>query len=51
MWLFTGRFSGKNPRTVIPLGSVIVCNASVFDPRDIVMISTEEAQKKMKSIF
>ena len=51
MWLFTGRFSGKNPRTVIPLGSVIVRNAFVLDPRDIVMISTEEAQKKMKSIF
>ena len=26
-----------------PLGSVIVCNASVLDPRDILMISTEDA--------
>ena len=34
-----------------PLGSVIVCNASVLDPRDILMISTEEAEKKMKLIL
>ena len=34
-----------------PLGSVIVRSASVFDPRDILMISTEEAEKKMKSIL
>ena len=34
-----------------PLGSVIVCNAYVLDPRDILMISTEEAEKKMKSIL
>ena len=33
-----------------PLGSVIR-NASVLDPRDILMISTEEAEKKMKSIL
>ena len=34
-----------------PLGSVIVCNASILDPRDILMISTEEAEKKMKLIL
>ena len=34
-----------------PLVSVIVSNASVLDPRDILMISTEEAEKKMKSIL
>ena len=34
-----------------PLGSVIVCNASVLDPRDILMISTEEDEKKMKLIL
>ena len=34
-----------------PLGSVIVRNASVLDPRDILKISTEEAEKKMKSIL
>ena len=34
----------------LPLGSV-VRNASVLDPRDILMISTEEAEKKMKSIL
>ena len=34
-----------------PLGSVIVRNASVLDPRDILMISTEEAEKRMKSIL
>ena len=34
-----------------PLGSVIVCNASVLDLRDILVISTEEAEKKMKLIL
>ena len=34
-----------------PLGSVIVRNASVLDPRDILMISTEEAEKKMKLLL
>ena len=34
-----------------PLGSVIVRNASVLDPRDILMISTDKAEKKMKSIL
>ena len=30
-----------------PLGSVIICNASVLDPRDILMISTEEVEKEV----
>ena len=34
-----------------PLGSVIVCNAPVLDPRDNLMISMEESEKKMKSIL
>ena len=34
-----------------PLWSVIVCSASVLDPKDILMISTEEAEKKMKLIL
>ena len=34
-----------------PLGSAIVHNASVLDPRDVLMISMEEAEKKMKSIL
>ena len=34
-----------------PLGSVIVRNASVLDPRDILMISTEEVEKEMKLIL
>ena len=34
-----------------PLRSVIVRNASVLDPRDILMISTDKAEKKMKSIL
>ena len=34
-----------------PVGSVIVRNASVLDPRDILKISMEEAEKKMKSIL
>ena len=34
-----------------PLGSVIVRNASVLDPRDILMISTEKVEKKMNFIL
>ena len=34
----------------LPLG-LVRRNASVLDPRDILMISTEEAEKKMKSIL
>ena len=34
-----------------PLGSVIVRNASLVDPRDILMISTKDDEKKIKSIL
>ena len=34
-----------------PLGSVFARSASVLHPKDILMISTEEAEKKMKSIL
>ena len=34
-----------------PLGSVTLHNASVLDPRYILMISTEEAEKRMKLIL
>ena len=34
-----------------PLGSVTLRNASVLDPRYILMISTEEAEKRMKLIL
>ena len=34
-----------------PLGSVIVRNASLVDPRDILMISTKDDEKKIKPIL
>ena len=34
-----------------PLGSVIVRNASLVDPRDILIISTKDYENKIKSIL